>query len=127
MSNYEDGSLGWWIDERRAELRLTWDELATRANLSTETLFAAARGRPMRTTNRSALERALEWTNGDINRIRAGQEPRVRDVAEPARDGDREAELQQLREMAETLEKQAHELRERLNQLSHPSEKRRAQ
>jgi hypothetical protein len=72
---HEPGTLGWWVDDRRAELDMTWNELAERAGLGKETLFRAIQGRPMRTRTKKAIERALQWQSGSIDAIRRGGRP----------------------------------------------------
>lgn len=119
---YERGSLGWWIDERRARLGLTWEQLAARADLSTETLFRAASGRKMRTPTRVKLERALEWENGSVERINAGEEPAENGATMPERDddsvADRARRLDELERFAARLEDQARELRKQIAELN---------
>lgn len=75
MSAYDTHTLGWWMDERRGELGLTWDQVAEQAGLSTETLYRAASGRSMRTTTKKGIERALRWRNGAVDAILAGGKP----------------------------------------------------
>lgn len=124
MTTYTRGSLGWWIDERRAQLGLTWEQLAKRAELSTETLFRAASGRRMRTPTRVKLERALEWESGSVERIHAGQEPvAVNGAAMSGIDGaadDRARRLAELEQFAARLEDQARELRRQIAELNNP-------
>lgn len=77
------GTLGWWLDERRGELGLTWEQVAERAGVSVQTIFRAINGTPMRTTTRKGIERALEWASGSIDEIERGGSPTVL-VASPA-------------------------------------------
>lgn len=74
-TSYPKGTLGWWMDERRGDLGLSWREVASRAGVSDETLFRSARGRPLRTTSRKGIERALQWDSGSIDAILSGGEP----------------------------------------------------
>lgn len=71
MSN----SLAWWMDDRRAELGMTWDDVAAAAQVSTETLHRARGGRSMRTTTKKAIESALQWQPGSVESIAAGGNP----------------------------------------------------
>ena len=61
------------MDERRRELRLTWDEVATRAGIHRETLRQIRNGtgsiRPLSITG---LEDALGWPHGHIDAILGG-------------------------------------------------------
>lgn len=75
MSTDSPPSLRWWMDERRGELGLTWQQVAERAGVSTETLYRAAEGRQMRTTTRKGIERALEWEPGGVDAVLTGQTP----------------------------------------------------
>ncbi|MBA0126324.1 hypothetical protein H0B56_12300 [Haloechinothrix sp. YIM 98757] len=73
---YDEGTLGWWMDQRRGELELTWDQVAERARLSTQTLYEAAAGkRNLRTVNRRKVERALRWDTRSIDAILRGGVP----------------------------------------------------
>ncbi|MDI3315903.1 MAG: hypothetical protein QJR12_16985 [Mycobacterium sp.] len=106
--DYEPGTLGWWMDDRRAEFDLTWDQVAARAGVSKETLFRAAHGRPLRTRTKKAIERALHWASGSIDHIQAGGEP-VDDSEPEARSDDELAELAELRRIAEDVKARAQE------------------
>ena len=64
----------WWIDDRRSDLGMTWDDLAREAGVSTETLRLAGERR-MRTTSKKKIESALRWKRGSIDAIWAGGEP----------------------------------------------------
>lgn len=61
------------MDERRRDLRLTWDEVAARAGIHRETLRQIRNGtgriRPLSVTG---LEDALEWPHGRIDAILDG-------------------------------------------------------
>ena len=65
----------WWIDDRRSDLGMTWDDLAGEAGVSTETLRLASDRPHMRTTSKRKIEKALRWQRGSIDAIRAGGEP----------------------------------------------------
>lgn len=75
MSTYSPQTLGWWMDERRGELALTWQQVADEAGVSTETLYRIADGRTPRTTTRKGIERALRWQPGSIDAIAHEGEP----------------------------------------------------
>lgn len=60
------------LDERRIELGLLWDDVATAAHVSYETLRNIRRGRPSRALNKANLERALKLQRGSIDRLVAG-------------------------------------------------------
>lgn len=84
MSTYSPQTLGWWMDERRGELALTWDQVADVADVSTQTLYSAATGRRMRTTTKKGIERALKWRPGSVDDILNGGEPEPLADDEPA-------------------------------------------
>lgn len=87
MSTYSPQTLGWWMDERRGELALTWQQVAEEAGVSTETLYRIADGRQMRTTTKKGVERALRWQRGSVDRILAGGKPvPLPDEASPSTD-----------------------------------------
>lgn len=91
MSTDGPQTLRWWMDERRGELGLTWQQVADRAGVSTETLYRAADGRQMRTTTRKGIERALEWEPGSVAAVIRGQHPTAKLASEaqsPAADPD---------------------------------------
>jgi transcriptional regulator with XRE-family HTH domain len=129
-TEYAPGTLGWWMDDRRAELNLTWDELVTRSGVSKETLFRAAQGRPMRTTTKKAIERALRWTSTSVDDIRRGGEPTPL-PEDPGNHADSErairlAELEELQVIVRSLSDYAERLRDRLDSLHHEGEQRQA-
>lgn len=68
--------LSWLMDERRQELRLTWDVVAQSAGLSREGLRRVREGdRGMRTLTKRGIEDALNWEPGSVDAILAGGEP----------------------------------------------------
>lgn len=123
------------MDERRGDLGLTWDQLASAAGVSVVTLRRnAADPTGMRTTTRKGIERALHWAAGSIPAILAGEEPIQIAEESPAELDDELQELAELREMAETAQARAEEslavareLFNRIEKLSHPDEHRSAQ
>lgn len=64
------------MEERRLDLGLTWEEVASRANLKYETIRGVrkgeSRGRPM---TRRAMSVALGWTPDSVDRILRGEDP----------------------------------------------------
>lgn len=129
-THHEPGTLGWWLDERRGELGLTWDEVAERAGVAPQTVYRIISGSPMRTTTRKGLERALHWAAGSIIAILAGGEPTPTEQPEP----DPADEVTELREMAQNLQVRAAEaqalaqqLMERLDRMGQSGEHRAAQ
>lgn len=76
-TGYDTGTLGWWMDERRGELDLPWKQVAERTGVSEQHIYRIARGDVgrMRATTKKAIERALRWANGSVDRIAAGREP----------------------------------------------------
>jgi transcriptional regulator with XRE-family HTH domain len=85
------------MDERRRDLRLTWDQVAGRAGINRETLRQIRTGsgniRPLSATG---IEDALEWDRGSIDRILAG--------GDPAPVGDRRVALADDASATETLQ-----------------------
>lgn len=106
---YSIGTLGWWMDERRGELGLTWDQVAERAGVSPETLRRNA-NRPdrMRTITRKGIERALMWESGSVDAILDGGEPTPLPEEPPE---------EQPREKRWGLLEQIHAIREQLDEL----------
>lgn len=74
---YPHHTLGWWMDERRGELGLTWKQVAEHTGVSDQHIYRIAGGTTnrMRTNTKKALERALRWASGSIDRIAGGGEP----------------------------------------------------
>ncbi|MFF4600606.1 hypothetical protein [Amycolatopsis sp. NPDC001319] len=76
---YDRGTAGWWMDDRRGELGMTWDEVAEHAGISVGNLYRIAgdpeAARRMRATTKKGLERALQWKRGSIDSIASGGEP----------------------------------------------------
>ncbi|MBX6385248.1 MAG: helix-turn-helix transcriptional regulator [Microbispora sp.] len=64
------------MEERRLELRMSWTALARKADISPQALRSIRRGeyRPSRITAR-ALDDALEWGRGSVERILDDGEP----------------------------------------------------
>lgn len=69
-------SLGEWMDRRRVELRLTWREVAERADLSIAGLNAIRNGtRNPTDLTRRGIEEALGWGGGSVTAVLAGGKP----------------------------------------------------
>lgn len=66
------------MDERRAELQLTWSEVAERAGITREGLRRTRTGTGhIRSLTKVGIERALSWAPGSIEDILQGGEPRI--------------------------------------------------
>jgi hypothetical protein len=64
------------MDARRRDLRLTWDEVATRAGINRETLRQIRIGNgDIRPLSATGIEDALGWDRGSIKTTLAGGEP----------------------------------------------------
>lgn len=69
------------MDYRRAELMMTWDDVAGTGGISVATLRRVRRGAPVTIDNALAIERGLRWASDSVRRVLAGGEPEARDVA----------------------------------------------
>lgn len=73
------------MNQRRLELRLTWDEVARTAGIHRETLRVIRSGSgSLRDLTKSGIENALEWRPGSIDAILEGRDPAVAGAAEHA-------------------------------------------
>ena len=64
------------MDKRRADLRLRWDDVAVRAEVSVAHLRRVRGSQaPLTPFVAAAIEDALEWSRGSIERILQGGEP----------------------------------------------------
>lgn len=64
------------MDERRADLDLTWNEVAERAGVTREGLRRTRVGSGhIRSLTKRGIERALQWSAGSVDRVLAGEEP----------------------------------------------------
>lgn len=72
-------TVGWEIDERRAELGMRWQDLAEAAGVSRQRLYeirdSGSASSRMRTTTKKKIERALQWERGSIDAILRGGDP----------------------------------------------------
>jgi DNA-binding XRE family transcriptional regulator len=76
------------MDERRAELRLTWAEVAELAGLNRDTLFQIRHsGSKPNTTTKRAVADALQWAPDALDAIDAGREPTPLEKATPGNAG----------------------------------------
>lgn len=61
------------MEDRRQELRLTWEQAAAKGSITTETLRQVRTGdRPIRPLTKRAIEEGLDWPPGTVNRILSG-------------------------------------------------------
>lgn len=68
--------LNQFMEERRAELGLTWEEVAARSHLAKATIGAIRAGQPtIRTLTQRALEQGLDWAPGSIRAVLQGGQP----------------------------------------------------
>lgn len=74
------------MDERRRQLRLTWDEVASRASIHRETLRNLRTGvsANLRPLTKAGLEGALKWKDGSVDAILAGGAPTPSGEPEPS-------------------------------------------
>jgi hypothetical protein len=64
------------MDERRLELRLTWQDVAERGGISLRALANARTGdAEIRPLTQAGIEVALKWERGSVTRILAGGDP----------------------------------------------------
>jgi hypothetical protein len=63
------------MDRRRAELGLTWDEVAAAGGTSVATLRRVRRGATITSDNIVAIERGLQWRSDSVRRVLADGEP----------------------------------------------------
>lgn len=114
--DYEPATLGWWMDERRGELGLTWHEVAEAAGVSVPTLRRNANDPSgMRTTTKKKIERALRWESGSIDAILDRGEPTPVEP-EPA------SEPEKRWNLLERIEQLRTELNNRLDELAQEAE-----
>ena len=64
------------MDERRLELRLTWQDVADRGGISLRALANARTGdAEIRPLTQAGIEGGLQWERGSVARILAGGDP----------------------------------------------------
>lgn len=100
------------MNDRRLQLRMTWNDLAKAAGISDVTLRAIRRGdnQPSPLTRRR-IEDALQWTHGSIEAVLADGEPTPIEQA-PA--DEREPTLAELRAELEAQRERNNRLEERI-------------
>ncbi len=66
-----DTELGRYMDDRRNDLGLTWDDVANACGLSRQTLYDIRNGntdyRRMRSSTKRKIEKALQWEHGGVD------------------------------------------------------------
>lgn len=69
-----------YLEQRRLDLDMEWTDVAKAAGIPTETLLQVRRGGlgANRSLTRKAVEDAVGWSTGDIEKVRAGGEPTIR-------------------------------------------------
>jgi transcriptional regulator with XRE-family HTH domain len=117
------------MDARRRDLRLTWDEVATRAGINRETLRQIRIGNgDIRPLSATGIEDALGWDRGSIEAILAGDKPTTfyadaeratleRDYQDPAV-AELALELKQLKAEQARHREETNELRNLLKQIT---------
>lgn len=76
----ERAALAAAMETRRADLRIKWQDVARRADISIATLGRVRRGEGDLTTDtKYGLEDALRWTRGSIDAVLAGGTPTARE------------------------------------------------
>lgn len=97
--------LAQYMDDRRADLRLTWAEVARAAGINRETLRQIRSGTSdIRALTQRAVEDALRWKSGSIRMILAGGEPTPLKARPERPASPQEQELQLIREIRERIE-----------------------
>lgn len=78
--------LDFWMNERRLELGLDWQQVADAAGITRQALLDIRKGGNMRSKTEHALEAALHWSRGSISAIRKpdGQPTKIENRVEQA-------------------------------------------
>jgi transcriptional regulator with XRE-family HTH domain len=97
------------MDDARIEMGLEWKDVAERASMSVQTLHRIRKGGTRTAEATRRLEQAFGWPRGYLDAIAAGEPP-------PAT-ASRVGELEQLRDLAATLQDNIDALRRRLDEL----------
>jgi transcriptional regulator with XRE-family HTH domain len=104
------------IEDRRADLGMSQDDLARAADISMSTLQRVLRGHEPLAKTARAIERALDWEKGALQEVAAGREPRL--LAAPAGEvDDDEMSIEELRETVDGLTATVEKLRAHLARL----------
>jgi hypothetical protein len=86
MPDMEESRLGRLMDERRLDLGLDWQDVASRAGVSSKTLYNArlpSAPLPAPRTRRK-IEDALRWQPGSMERVHGGADPEPAPLSAPA-------------------------------------------
>lgn len=85
MPDMEESRLGRLMDERRLNLGLDWQDVASLAGISTKTLYnARVPGAPLPAPRtRRKIEDVLRWQPGSIERVHGGGDPEPLPVPVP--------------------------------------------
>lgn len=103
------------MEARKEDLGLTWREVANDGGTTIETLRAVRRGtNEILPRTRKAIEAGLRWPRGYVTDILDGKKPSGPERPKSA--------LDDIRQMAESLQTQARELIERLDNLGQEGE-----
>lgn len=109
------------MDQRRRDLRLTWDQVASQAGIHRETLRQIrAGGGSIRPLSATGIEDALQWHRGSVDAILAGGDPTTLEAEADRQMLERNYQdpaVAQLAQRLERLEKDAARQREANNEL----------
>jgi transcriptional regulator with XRE-family HTH domain len=95
------------MDQRRRDLRLTWDQVASQAGIHRETLRQIRIGKgDIRPLSATGIEDALQWEHGSIDNILAGREPTTIVEAADRQSLEREYQDPAVAELAQRLQRQ---------------------
>jgi len=90
------------MDRRRAELRLTWDQVAQRADISIATLRRVRNGSgPISLDTMIGIDNALQWNTGHVEARIEGRDPSA--PRESSTTPDVGATLEELRRLRDEL------------------------
>lgn len=106
------------VEARRLEIRINKTELAARAGTNSGHLRKVLTGKANLTSNmKAALDHALEWPHGELNRRLGAAE---REHSPPAPSGSSlEAELRQLQKELMDLRSREQQLIDRIDEITH--------
>lgn len=113
------------IEEQRAELGMSQDDLVRAADISLSTLQRVFKGHRPLPKHARALERVLHWPKGGLDEAFEGRRPTATAESE-AEQRSREEQIRELKTMAAALREYANELEERLNALSQEGDEQQA-
>jgi hypothetical protein len=81
LENPPRGSVAWWMDRRRNELDLRWEDVYAPAGITNQTLINIRLGKNARSRSKRKVERQLQWEPGSLDDIAAGGSPTPLDSA----------------------------------------------